>query len=216
MIVKVNRTGVESNNCSTSVVFPRGVRTVQLMSIRLPDNAAAMFPEFVNAVVANGQTFTIPALHSIDDLVSFMNGINAPGRVWECWYNSDTNDFELATKTYNSVAISTEFANYFQFPTNTIVSFESGRINPSMNPVHEYVVEIDAYQDGAHEVDAYTSAIGYVDGPRGKPYEAHAFVVPQAVQSVGVRVKYRLKSGELCICNCDNDEMWSVCLRLND
>ena len=155
MIVKVNRTGTDSNVCQTQVILPWGGRTIQLMSIRLPDNAAVRFPEFLAAVTANNITFDIPAQKSISKLVSFMNAIVAPGRVFECWYNSNTRDFELATISYNTVTISAEFAAYFEFPATTIVSFDSGRINSSSDPVHEYVVE---HIDGASEGAVFTQS----------------------------------------------------------
>ena len=215
MIVKVNRTGTDSELCQAHVSLPRGWTTIQLMSIRLPDNAAIRFPEFLAAVTANNITFDIPAQKSISKLVSFMNAIVAPGRVFECWYNSNTRDFELATISYNTVTISAEFAAYFEFPATTIVSFDSGRINPSSDPVHEYVVEVDAHIDGASEGAVFTQAIGYVDGPRGKPFDSNAFLIKDSANTVSVRVKYRLKTGELSLCSCDTDQMWSVCLRLN-
>jgi len=215
MIVKVNRTGTDSDVCQTQVNLPWGGRTIELMSIRLPDNAAVRFPEFLAAVTANNITFDIPAQRSISKLVSFMNAIVAPDRVFECWYNSNTRDFELATISYNTVTISAEFTAYFEFPSTTIVSFDSGRINQSSDPVHEYVVEVDAHIDGASEGAVFTQAIGYVDGPRGKPFDSNAFLIKDSANTVSVRVKYRLKTGELSLCSCDTDQMWSVCLRLN-
>ena len=143
-----------------------------------------------------------------------MNAVVAPARVFECWYNSNTRDFELATISYNTVTISAEFATYFEFPATTIVSFDSGRINPSSDPVHEYVVEVDADVDGSSENAVFTEAIGYVDGPRGAPFDSYAFPLKAASVMVSVRVKYRLKTGQLCLCSCDSDQMWSVCLRL--
>ena len=113
MIVKVSRNGNDSNLCQTQIVLPRGASTIQLMSIRLPDNAAARFPPFTGAVTANGQVLDIPYTKSIYELVSYMNGLVAPGRVFECWYNSNTHDFELLTKTYNTVVLSAEFADFF-------------------------------------------------------------------------------------------------------
>ena len=210
MIVKVNRNSI----CQTHVPIPRGYRTISLDSISLPDNCAQRFPEFIGAVVVNGQTFDIPVRKSIDDLVSFLNSLLAPDRVFECWYNENTKDLELVTVAYNTVTLSQEFVDYFQFPSTTLTTFDSGRIFAKSNPVHEYVVEVDASQDGVCEDGEFTSVIGYVNGPKGKPYNYHAFLMKEEPRSVTVRVKYRLKTGELVTCLCDTDQMWSVCLKL--
>ena len=83
MIVKVNRTGSDSQLCQSSVSIPRGYRTISLGSIQLPDNVAERFPEFLGAVTANGQVLDIPAQKSISDLVTFLNELKAPDRVFE-------------------------------------------------------------------------------------------------------------------------------------
>ena len=80
--------------------------------------------------------------------------------------------------------------------------------------MHEYVVEVDAFQDGASEDGKYTQAIGYVDGPAGKSYDAYEFIMRDTSINVHLRVKYRLKTGELYTCECEPDQMWSVCLKL--
>ena len=140
--------------------------------------------------------------------------MKAPDRVFECWYNATTNDLELVTVSYATVTLSAEFVEYFQFPSTTLTTFDSGRIFESNNPVHEYVVEVDGSQDGACENGEFTTAIGYVDGPTGKPYESYEFIMKESYRSVTVRVKYRLKTGELINCSCADDQMWSVCLKL--
>ena len=214
MIVKLNRTGTDSQLCHASVSIPRGYRTISLGSIQLPDNVAERFPEFLGAVTANGQALDIPAQKSISDLVTFLNELKAPERVFECWYNSTTNDFELLTVTYNVVTLSAEFASYFQFPATTITTFDSGRIFDNTDPVHEYIVEVDAFQNGASEDGLFTQAIGYVSGPKGKPFDSYAFVMQDSTTNVHLRVKYRLETGELRNCICGTDQMWSVCLKL--
>ena len=146
--------------------------------------------------------------------MTFLNGLKAPDRVFECWYNSNTNDLELLAVSYATVTLSQEFVDYFQFPSTTLTSFDSGRIFTSSNPVHEYVVEVDASQDGACENGVFTQAIGYVNGPVGKPYDSYPFFMQESVNNVHLRVKYRLKTGELVTCVCPDDEMWSVCLKL--
>ena len=214
MIVKVNQSGSVSNVCQGQVEIPRGYRTIELMSINLPDNATLRFPAFTGAFVVNGQTLDVTAQYSISDLVTVLNGLKAPDRVFECWYNSTTNDLELLTVSYPTVTLSAEFADYFQFPSTTITSFDSGRIFESSNPVHEYVVEVDASQDGASENGAFTQAIGYVSDHKGKPYDSYAFVMERTQDIVHVRVKYRRKDGGLHLCSCNLDQMWSVCLKL--
>ncbi len=214
MIVKVNRKGSDSSLCQTSVSIPRGYGTISLGSIQLPDNSAERFPTFTGAFVVNGQTLDITAQSSINALVTYLNGLKAPDRVFECWYNSNTNDLELVTVSYATVTLSQEFVDYFQFPSTTLTTFDSGRIFASSDPVHEYVVEVDAFQDGASEYGKYTQAIGYVNGSTGKPYDSYDFIMQEASTKVNLRVKYRLKTGALHTCTCDTDEMWSVCLKL--
>ena len=214
MIVKVNRKGSDSTLCQTSVSIPRGYRTISLGSISLPDNCAQRFPEFLGAFVVNGQTLDITVQKSISDLVSYLNSLLAPDRVFECWYNENTNDLELLTVTYNTVTLSQEFVDYFQFPSTTLTTFDSGRIFKTSDPVHEYVVEVDAFQDGSSENGAFTQAIGYVNGPLGKPYDSYEFFMKEPITNVHLRVKYRLKTGELVTCSCDTEQMWSVCLKL--
>ena len=214
MIVKVNQSGSVSDVCQGQVEIPRGYRTIELMSINLPDNATLRFPAFTGAFVVNGQTLDVTQQYSINDLVTFLNGLKAPDRVFECWYNSTTNDLELLTVSYATVTLSQEFADYFQFPSTTLTTFDSGRIFESSNPVHEYVVEVDASQDGASENGAFTQAIGDVDDHKGKPYDSYAFVMERNENVVHVRVKYRLKVGGLHLCSCNLDQMWSVCLKL--
>jgi len=46
MIVKVNQSGSVSDVCQGQVEIPRGYRTIELMSINLPDNATLRFPAF--------------------------------------------------------------------------------------------------------------------------------------------------------------------------
>ena len=214
MIVKVNRKGSDSTLCQTSVSIPKGYRTISLSSIKLPDNATQRFPAFTGAFVVNGQTLDVTAQKSISDLVTYLNSLKAPDRVFECWYNATTNDLELVTVSYATVTLSAEFVEYFQFPSTTLTTFDSGRIFESDNPVHEYVVEVDAFQDGASEDGKYTQAIGYVDGPAGKSYDAYEFIMRDTSINVHLRVKYRLKTGELYTCECEPDQMWSVCLKL--
>ena len=214
MIVKVNRNGSDSTLCETSVPIPRGYRTISLVSISLPDNAAERFPVFTGAFVVNGQTLDVTAQKSISDLVTYLNSLKAPDRVFECWYNSNTNDLELLTLSYPTVTLSAEFADYFQFPNTALTTFDSGRIFKTSDPVHEYVVEVDASQNGASEDGVFTTAIGYVNGPKGKPYDSYAFYMTESDRSVAIRVKYRLKTGELLTCSCPDDDMWSVCLKL--
>ncbi len=214
MIVKVNQSGSVSNVCQALVEIPRGYRTIELMSINLPDNATLRFPAFTGAFVVNGQTLDVTQQFSISDLVTFLNGLKAPDRVFECWYNSNTNDLELVTVSYATVTLSQEFVDYFQFPSTTLTTFDSGRIFESSNPVHEYVVEVDASQDGTSENGAFTQAIGYVDNYRGKPYDAYSFVMERSETAIHLRVKYRLKVGGLHLCSCKTDQMWSVCLKL--
>ena len=211
MIVKVNRKG---NRCQAHVILPRGYRTISLGSITLPDNCAQRFPEFIGAFVVNGQTLDVTVQRSISDLVTYLNGLKAPDRVFECWYNSNTNDLELVTVSYATVTLSQAFVDYFQFPSTTLTTFDSGRIFESSNPVHEYVVEVDASQDGACENGVFTTAIGYVDGPKGRPYESYEFYMKESDRSVTIRVRYRLKTGELVTCVCPDDEMWSASLKL--
>ena len=186
----------------------------ELMSINLPDNAAERFPVFTGAFVVNGQTLDVTAQKSISDLVTYLNSLKAPDRVFECWYNSNTNDLELLTVSYPTVTLSAEFADYFQFPSTTLTTFDSGRIFKASDPVHEYVVEVDAFQDGASENGAFTTAIGYVSDPQGKPYDTYAFIMQESTTNVHLRVKYRLKTGVLTTCSCALDQMWSVCLKL--
>lgn len=211
MIVKVNRKG---NRCQAQVILPRGYRTISLGSIYLPDNCAQRFPEFIGAFVVNGQTLDVTAQKSVSDLVTYLNSLKAPDRVFECWYNSNTNDLELVTVSYATVTLSQEFVDYFQFPSTTLTTFDSGRIFASSDPVHEYVVELDASQNGASEDGVFTTAIGYVNGPKGKPYDSSEFYMTESDRSVAIRVKYRLKTGELLTCSCPDDDMWSVCLKL--
>ena len=109
MIVKVNRKGSDSTLCQTSVSIPRGYRTISLGSIQLPDNSAERFPAFTGAFVVNGQTLDITAQSSINALVTYLNSLMAPDRVFECWYNSNTNDLELVTVSYPTVTFSQEF-----------------------------------------------------------------------------------------------------------
>ena len=213
MIVKVNRTGNDSV-CQTSVKIPRGYNTISLGSINLPDNCAQRFPAFTGAFVVNGQTLDLTAQRSVSDLVAFLNTLRAPDRVFECWYNSNTNDLELLTVAYPTVTLSLDFVDYFQFPSVTLTTFDSGRIFASSDPVHEYVVEVDAFQNGTSEDGEYTQAIGYVNGSNGKPYDSHDFVMRDRTQNVHLRVKYRLKTGVLKKCICPTGGMWSVCLKL--
>ena len=215
MIVKVNRKGSDSTLCQTLVQIPRGYSTISLGSIQLPDNCAERFPAFTAAFVVNGATLDLPPQRSISELVTYLNRVKAPERVFECWYNTDTNDLELLPKTYPTVTLSQEFADYFQFSGTLITTFDSGRIFESSNPVHEYVVEVDAFQTGASENGVFTTAIGYVNGPRGKAYDiaSYEFIMQQSTTNVHLRVKYRLKTGELRTCSCDLDQMWSVCLK---
>ena len=212
MIVKVNRKG--SSKCQAHVILPRGYRTISLGSISLPDNCAQRFPAFTGAFVVNGVTLDVTVQRSVSDLVTYLNSLRAPDRVFECWYNATTNDLELLTVSYSTVTLSLEFVDYFQFPSTTLTTFDSGRIFKSSDPVHEYVVEADASHDGVCENGVFTTAIGYVDGPNGKPYDSHDFYMKDSDRSVTIRVKYRLKSGELRTCSCPDDEMWSVCLKL--
>ena len=214
MIVKVNRKGSDSTLCQSSVSIPRGYRTISLGSIQLPDNSAERFPAFTGAFVVNGQTLDITAQSSINALVTYLNGLMAPDRVFECWYNSNTNDLELVTVSYATVTLSQEFVDYFQFPSTTLTTFDSGRIFNSSDPVHEYVVEVDAFQDGASEYGAFTQAIGYVNGSTGKPYDSYDFIMQESTTKIKMRVKYRLKTGDLVTCSCNLDQMWSVCLKL--
>ena len=214
MIVKVNQSGSVSDVCTAQIEIPRGYRTVELMSINLPDNATLRFPAFIGAFVVNGQTLDVTQQYSISDLVTYLNSLKAPDRVFECWYNSTTNDLELLTVSYATVTLSAEFVEYFQFPSTTLTTFDSGRIFESSNPVHEFVVEVDASQDGASENGQFTQAIGYVDNYKGKPYDSYQFVMEQSETVIHVRVKYRLKTGGLHLCSCNADQMWSVCLKL--
>ena len=214
MIVKVNRKGSDRTLCQTSVAIPQGYHTISLGSIQLPDECAERFPVFTGAFVVNGETLDITAQSSINALVTFINGLKAPNRVFECWYNSNTNDLELLTVSYATVTLSQEFVDYFQFPSTTLTTFDSGRIFESSDPVHEYVVEVDAFQDGASEDGVFTQAIGYVNGPDGKPYDSYDFIMQESTTNVHLRVKYRLKTGALETCTCDLDDMWSVCLKL--
>ena len=214
MIVKVNQSGDVSNLCRAHVNIPRGYRTIELMSINLPDSTTLRFPAFAGAFVVNGQTLDLVQQNSISDLVTFLNGLQAPDRVFECWYNSATNDLELVTVTYATVTLSQAFVDYFQFPSTTLTLFDSGRIFEYTNPVHEYVVEVDASQNGASENGVFTQAIGYVADYKGKPYDSYAFVMKDSITNVHVRVKYRLKVGGLYTCSCKLDQMWSVCLKL--
>ena len=214
MIVKVNRKGSDYSLCQAFVSIPQGYRTISLGSIQLPDNSAERFPAFTGAFVVNGQTLDITAQSSVSDLVTYLNGLMAPDRVFERWYNSNTNDLELVTVSYATVTLSQEFVDYFQFPSTTLTTFDSGRIFNSSNPVHEYVVEVDAFQDGASEYGVFTQAIGYVNDSVGKPYDSYDFIMQESTTNVHLRVKYRLKTGALVTCTCDADEMWSVCLKL--
>ena len=211
MIVKVNRKG---DRCQAHVILPRGYRTISLGSIQLPDNSAERFPAFTGAFVVNGQTLDVTVQRSISDLVTYLNTLKAPDRVFECWYNSNTNDLELVTVSYATVTLSQEFVDYFQFPSTTLTTFDSGRIFNSSNPVHEYVVEVDAFQDGASEYGVFTQAIGYVNDSTGKPYDSYDFIMQESTTKIKMRVKYRLKTGDLVTCSCNLDQMWSVCLKL--
>jgi len=216
MILKVSKSGADTGfMCRTTVPVPFGSLGVQLLSIDLPSNAGTYSPAFSGAVTANGNVVAIPAQGSLEDLIDYLNGIDAPNRALFVYLHD--NELEICSGPY-AVVFSGDLVAYFGLPSANLAANDCTNVTlhrEKMNPVAEYIVDVTAPIDGVFHDGAFTETIGFVKGPKGLSSDSHFFRFTNTPAIIRVAVYYRMKAnGALYIASCDTADRWSVTLRI--
>ena len=111
MILKVSKSGIETGYmCRTTVKVPFAAQGVELLSIDLPSNSGTFSPPFVTGVTVNGNVIDVPAQGSIEELIDYLNGIEAPQRALSLYLHD--NELEICSGQY-AILFSAEFIAFF-------------------------------------------------------------------------------------------------------
>lgn len=215
MILKVSKSGAETGfMCQTTCTIPTTSKGVSLLSIDLPSNAGEYSPPFTTGVTVNGNVIDMPAQGSLDDLVKYLNGIDAPNRALFLYLHDG--ELEICAGEY-AVVFSAAFVAYLGLASVNLAANSCVNVTlhlEQMEPVSEYVVKVSAPILGAFN-EQFTQEIGYVKSSSGKPAEDVFFPFSVTPPSIHVAVYYRAKdTGDLHIASCDSGDRWSVCLRI--
>jgi len=216
MILKVSKSGVETGfMCRTLVPIPFGALGVQLLSIDLPSNSGTYSPPLSAAVTVNNVVIDIPAQGSLEGLIDYLNGIDAPNRALFVYLHDS--ELEVCSGQY-AVVFSGDLVAYFGLPSANLAANDCANVTlhrEKMNPVAEYLVDVSAPIDGVFYDGKFTETIGFVKGPKGLSTDSHFFKFSNTPASISVGVYYRMKSdGVIHVANCDSADRWSVTLRI--